>query len=288
MISQSDADEFAKYLGFNEYAARIPVGDKDIFITCDGVGTKLYLADYFKKWDTIGIDLVAMCVNDLLCCGATPLAFMDYYAVENLDLDKSKEIIKGIKKGCELAGCELVGGETAQLQGMFAQADSFDLAGFALGEAETFQSLPGHRPLLEGVPVKAGDYIIGIPSSGLHSNGFTFLHENMRGDYEPWMLDPTRIYTTEILSNLSKIKRCAHVTGGGVDRALTRLVPNRRWELYEPPFFYPRGLWQDLQEDLQVEDKEMTANFNCGWGMLIVSDTLDLDIEGHTHIGFVT
>ncbi len=281
MISQEKADDFAEYLGFSEYAARIPVGNKDIFITCDGVGTKLYLADYFEKWYTVGIDLVAMCVNDLLCCGATPLAFMDYYAVEELELDKSKEIIKGIKKGCELAGCDLVGGETAQLQGMFSRADSFDLAGFAVGEAPKW--FTNGRP-----PLKAGDYIIGIPSSGLHSNGFTFLHENMRGDYEPWMLEPTRIYTKEILTNLTKIKGCAHVTGGGVDRALNRLIPDRRWELYEPPFFYPRGLWQDLQEDLQVDDKEMTSNFNCGWGMLIVSDTPDLNIIDAVHIGFVT
>ena len=278
MISQEKADDFAEYLGFSEYAARIPVGNKDIFITCDGVGTKLYLADYFEKWNTIGIDLVAMCVNDLLCCGATPLAFMDYYAVEELGLDKSKEIIKGIKKGCELAGCDLVGGETAQLQGMFSRADSFDLAGFAVGEAPKW--FTNGRP-----PIEVGDYIIGIPSSGLHSNGFTFLHENLTGDYKPWMLEPTRIYTTEILSNLSKIKSCAHVTGGGVDRALNRLIPDRRWNLLKNPI---SPSMRALQIDLQVTDIEMTANFNCGWGMLIVSDTLDLDIPDAEHIGNIT
>ena len=224
MVNQQKADDFADYLGFDEYASCIPVGNKDIYITCDGVGTKLYLADHFKKWDTIGIDLVAMCVNDLLCCGATPKAFMDYYAVGNLDLDKSKEIIKGIKKGCEIAGCRLVGGETAQLQGMFNKSDSFDLAGFALGEVK--QRTRIHSKLQTP---NRGDYIIGIPSNGLHSNGFTFLTENLRQPPEPWMLDPTRIYTKEILSNLSKIKRCAHVTGGGILRALRRLSPERWW-----------------------------------------------------------
>ena len=133
MVNQQNADDFAEYLGFNEYASCIPVGSKDVYITCDGVGTKLYLAEHFKKYDTIGIDLVAMCVNDLLACGATPKAFMDYYAVEKLDSYKSKEILKGIEKGCEIAECRLVGGETAQLQGMFINPEGFDLCGFALG-----------------------------------------------------------------------------------------------------------------------------------------------------------
>jgi phosphoribosylformylglycinamidine cyclo-ligase len=281
LISQEKADDFAEYLGFNEYASLVlSWGNRDVYITCDGVGTKLYLADYFEKWDTIGIDLVAMSVNDLLCCGATPVAFMDYYAVQKLDLDKSKEIIKGIKKGCELAGCKLVGGETAQLQGMFARADSFDLAGFAVGNVT--QRTRIHSKLQTP---REGDYIVGIPSSGLHSNGFTFLHENLTGDYKPWMLEPTRIYTTEILSNLSKIKKCAHVTGGGIDRALNRLVPNHRWDLLKNPI---SPSMRSLQIDLQVKDAEMTANFNCGWGMLIVSDTLDLDIPDAEHIGNVT
>ena len=282
MVNQQKADDFADYLGFDEYASCIPVGNKDIYITCDGVGTKLYLADHFKKWDTIGIDLVAMCVNDLLCCGATPKAFMDYYAVGNLDLDKSKEIIKGIKKGCEIAGCRLVGGETAQLQGMFNKSDGFDLAGFALGEVK--QRTRIHSKLQTP---NRGDYIIGIPSNGLHSNGFTFLTENLRQPPQPWMLDPTRIYTKEILSNLSKIKRCAHVTGGGFDRALNRLIPNHNCHIHEQPVFYRRDLWRDLQKDLQLEDTEMTANFNCGWGMLIVSNTLDLGIPDSQHIGNV-
>ena len=209
MVDQLKADEFAKYLGFSEFAARLPRGNKDIYITCDGVGTKLYVANWYKKWDTIGIDLVAMCANDLLACGATPSAFMDYYAVDTLNLDKSKEIIKGIKKGCELAGCELVGGETAQLEGVFGSPQGFDLCGFAIGEVH-------HRTRIHSKlqTPKAGDYLVGIPSSGLHSNGFTQI-KNTLGRAE-WMLEPTRIYTKEILNNISRIKRCAHITGGGL------------------------------------------------------------------------
>ena len=275
MVNQLKADEFAKYLGFNEYAACLTRGNKDIYITCDGVGTKLYVANWYKKWDTIGIDLVAMCVNDLLACGATPAAFMDYYAVEELNLDKSKEIIKGIKKGCELAGCELVGGETAQLKGMFSSAQVFDLCGFAIGEVQ--QRTRIHSKLQ---PPNAGDHLIGIPSSGLHSNGFTPIRETL-GRAE-WMLEPTRIYTKEILSNLSRIKKCAHITGGGIVRNLKRILNGRTYHLFNRPF---EGIWEIVAS--KFDRDEMLNTFNCGWGMILITDTLDLDIEDAQHIGNV-
>lgn len=277
MVNQQKADDFAEYLNFNEYASCIPVGSKDVYITCDGVGTKLYIAEHYKKYDTIGIDLVAMCVNDLLACGATPKAFMDYYAVENLDFDKSKEIIKGIKKGCEIAECRLVGGETAQLQGMFSKSEGFDLCGFALGLVS--QRTRIHSALQ--VP-KSGDYIMGIPSSGLHSNGFTQIRDKL--PLEEGMLTPTRIYTKEILSNLHKIKKCAHVTGGGLKRALKRMLNGTPYHLsgvgmLEGP------LWETVS--LKFDYPEALSTFNCGWGMILVTDTLDLDIEDVQEIGKV-
>ena len=133
MVDQKQADDFAKYLGFSEYGAEYKVGSQTVIMTCDGVGTKLYLAEELGKYDTVGIDLVAMCENDLLCMGASADMFMDYYATERFDLEKSKQIIEGIKKGCELANCKLVGGETAQMSGLFGKMSSFDLAGFAVG-----------------------------------------------------------------------------------------------------------------------------------------------------------
>ena len=285
MVNQQKADDFAEYLNFNEYASCIPVGSKDVYITCDGVGTKLYIAEHYKKYDTIGIDLVAMCVNDLLACGATPKAFMDYYAVENLDFDKSKEIIKGIKKGCEIAECRLVGGETAQLQGMFSNPEGFDLCGFALGLVS--QRTRIHSALQ--VP-KPGDYIMGIPSNGLHSNGFTEIRKRM--PLEKWMLEPTRIYTKEILSNLHKIKKCAHVTGGGLTRALSRLLSSCRKggkvplhaELNKRVLMEHSWVFIDKEGLTFTPDKDI---FNCGWGMILITDTLDLDIEDVQQIGKV-
>jgi len=275
MVDQLKADEFAEYLGFSDFAARLPRGNKDIYITCDGVGTKLYVANWYKKWDTIGIDLVAMCANDLLACGAAPSAFMDYYAVDTLNLDKSKEIIKGIKKGCELAGCELVGGETAQLEGVFGSTQGFDLCGFAIGEVH-------HRTRIHSKlqTPKAGDHLVGIPSSGLHSNGFTQI-KNTLGRAE-WMLEPTRIYTKEILSNISRIKRCAHITGGGIVRNLKRILNGRTYHLFNRPF---EGIWEIVAS--KFDRDEMLNTFNCGWGMILITDTLDLDIEDAEHIGNV-
>ena len=272
-VDQEIADDFAKSLGFYDYGARVAVKNRNIVLTCDGVGTKLHLAEHFKKFDTIGIDLVAMCVNDLLCCGASPTAFMDYYATGTLNFDNSMEIIKGIKQGCEIAGCELVGGETALLNPMFDTKERFDLAGFAVGEVvKPMKETPG-----------LGDYVIGIPSSGLHSNGFTQIREGF-GEFEEWMLTPTRIYTKEIIDNIDYIKRCAHVTGGGVVRNLKRVLGGRNYHLFDRKL---EGIWETISKTLKMEKKEMLNIFNCGWGMLIISDIVELNIEGAEYIGNV-
>lgn len=273
-MNQELADEFAETLGFSDYAARIPMDrGRDIYLTCDGVGTKIMLADAFKKWDTIGIDLVAMCVNDLLACGAVPMAFMDYYAVEELDIHKAKEILLGVRTGCDLAGCELVGGETAQMRGLFAQSNSWDIAGFAMGRVEHPTRI--HSKLQTPI---AGDLIVGIPSSGFHSNGFTAIRERLL--IEESMLTPTRIYTDEILSNLHKIKSCAHVTGGGIIRAMKRLLPHGKNFNIEvkPPSMY---------NNLGMTDKELMSTFNCGYGMLLVTSDLNLDIPDMQLLGEV-
>ena len=187
----------------------------------------------------------------------------------------NQEIIKGIKKGCELAGCELVGGETAQLKGMFSSAQVFDLCGFAIGEVQ--QRTRIHSKLQTP---NAGDHLIGIPSSGLHSNGFTPIRETL-GRAE-WMLEPTRIYTKEILSNLSRIKKCAHITGGGIVRNLKRILNGRTYHLFIRPF---EVIWEIVAS--KFDRDEMLNTFNCGWGMILITDTLDLDIEDAQHIGNV-
>jgi len=272
MVNQVLADEFANYLGFSGYGGEVRMSGRTLVMTTDGVGTKLLVAEHFGKFDTIGIDLVAMCANDLLCCGAEPFAFMDYYATGDLNLDKSKEILSGINKGCEIAGCALMGGETAQINPMFKRKHWFDLAGFMLGIQKKAPT-PHY--------INTGDYLVGIPSSGVHSNGFT----NLRLGTIEWDLDwmiPTRIYTKEILSNLNYIKSCAHITGGGVHGNLPRVLAGHKYDidLTLSPW------WKEIKNYLGMTLDEMESTFNCGWGMIIVtSHPNKLKIEDAKVIG---
>jgi len=274
MVDQAKADAFGKELGFGGYGGEFMVGDHKMVMTTDGVGTKLLIAEEFKKYDTVGIDLVAMCANDLICCGATPLTFMDYYATGDLDLDKSRLILEGIKFGCRQAGCELTGGETAQLKPMFLHDNWFDLAGFMVGEI---------RGEFDPEPIKSGDLLVGLPSSGFHSNGFT----DIRAGYyrmKEWMLTPTRIYVDEVLSNQTLIKSCAHITGGGLTGNIPRALGNNKYQLsYE---FTP--FWKRASEVLELSHSQMKGKFNCGYGMvLVVSDFKMLDIPEAEVIGYV-
>jgi len=238
-------------------------------MTMDGVGTKLLVAEEFRKFDTIGIDLVAMNVNDLLCMGAVPIAFMDYLAVGELDLDKAKEILKGVKEGCELAGCKLVGGETAQLGPMFRRPHWFDIAGCAVGQQ-----------VKQPEKVVEGDYLVGIPSSGVHSNGFTTLRKLTTWD-EEW-LTPTRIYTDEILDNLNYIKACAHITGGGISGNLPRILHGLDYEIS----FELSPWWADLKD--RLDKYPFQTVFNCGWGMILVVENPELlDIDDAQVLGRV-
>ena len=256
MVDQAKADAFGKELGFTGYGGEFMVGDHKMVMTTDGVGTKLHIAEHFGIYDTVGIDLVAMCANDLICCGATPLTFMDYYATGDLDLDKSRSILKGIKDGCELAGCKLTGGETAQLKPMFLKDDWFDLAGFMVGEV---------RGSFDPEPIQSGDYLVGLHSSGLHSNGFTTIRKAYRDVYE-WMLEPTVIYAQDVLEIMHHIKSCAHITGGGLTGNIPRALGRKSYSLDFK--FLP--FWDNVSEIVRMDRGEMLANFNCGYGMVLV------------------
>lgn len=245
----------------------------------DGVGTKLMLALELNKHDTIGIDLVAMCVNDLIVTGAEPLFFLDYYATGKLSVDTAAEVITGIAKGCEISGCSLIGGETAEMPGMYSE-DDYDLAGFCVGVGEKSQ-------LIDGSTVAAGDTMIAIASSGVHSNGYSLVRkvlevsgDTLATEFEgstlgDALLEPTRIYVKSLLTVLetSPIKALAHITGGGLSENIPRVLPNNTvaninldsWQL--PPLFN----W--LRTNGNIADDEMLRTFNCGSGMVIIVDS---------------
>jgi len=218
----------------------------------DGVGTKIELARHFNKYNTIGIDLVAMVVNDIMVHGGTPALFLDYYAVGVLDVDISKQIIKGIKTGCDIAGCSLVGGETAEMP-LIYENGKFDLAGFGVGFADPINLLPKQ--------IIPGDVIIGLPSSGLHSNGFTLINTlEPRRKY----LEPTKIYT-ECLQLRPLVYGFAHITGGGMEN-ISRVAKNHR--LFDWDF--PK-VFKQVQKKLNMSKEEMLKTFNCGYGMVAIT-----------------
>jgi phosphoribosylformylglycinamidine cyclo-ligase len=246
----------------------------------DGVGTKLKIAIETGVHDTIGIDLVAMCVNDLLAQGAEPLFFLDYYATGKLDIEVARSVIAGIADGCKQAGCALIGGETAEMPGMYTGKD-YDLAGFAVGAVERGEILPR-------TDVVAGDVLIGLPSSGVHSNGYSLVRRLVSEALLKWdapapfggsatlaqaLLVPTRIYVKPVLKAVREtggIKALAHITGGGLSENLPRVLPDGiaahvdlgAWQA--PPVFG----W--LQQAGRLDDAEMLRTFNCGIGMILV------------------
>ena len=241
----------------------------------DGVGTKLKLAMDMKKHDTIGIDLVAMCVNDLIVQGAEPLFFLDYYATGKLDIDNGVDIVKGIAEGCLQSGAALIGGETAEMPGMY-QGEDYDLAGFCVGIVEKDEAIDGSK-------VKAGDTLIGIASSGPHSNGYSLIRKILEvsaaslddafGDSTLGnaLLTPTRIYIKPLLALFKEldVHALSHITGGGLLENLPRVLPkdcaakidSKSWQLPE--------IFQWLQTQGNVEKNEMYRTFNCGVGMVL-------------------
>ena len=214
--------------GFGSFydISKIKIKDPVIVSCTDGVGTKIELANKFKKFDTIGIDLVAMCVNDLIVQGAKPLFFLDYIAVGKLNLVKVKKIINGIFNGCRLSDCKLVGGETAEMPGVYSK-EKFDLAGFSVG-------IVSKKKILKKENVEKGDIIMAIPSSGIHSNGYSLIRSIIKDiklteELKSELIKPTKIYVKEILELTNKrlINAAAHITGGGLIENLLRSVPNK-------------------------------------------------------------
>ncbi len=259
----------------------------------DGVGTKLKIAIDTGRHSTIGIDLVAMCVNDLVVQGAEPLFFLDYFAVGRLDVATARDVVAGIAEGCRMAGCALIGGETAEMPGMYKAGD-YDLAGFAVGAAERGEILPR-------ADIAIGDVLIGLPSSGVHSNGYSLVRKLVEraelkwDDAAPWeqsrsvadgLLEPTRIYVRAVLAALRStggggaggaIKALSHITGGGLAENLPRVMPDHvtaRVDLSS----WPRSAVMDwLQHAGQLDDGEMLRTFNCGIGMVMVADKARAD-----------
>ncbi|MCW8839925.1 MAG: phosphoribosylformylglycinamidine cyclo-ligase [Gammaproteobacteria bacterium] len=242
----------------------------------DGVGTKLKLAMDLNKHDTIGIDLVAMCVNDLIVGGAEPLFFLDYYATGHLNVDAAADVVKGIADGCELSGCALTGGETAEMPGMY-QGDDYDLAGFCVGVVEKSK-------IIDGSKVEAGDAIIGIASSGPHSNGYSLIRKvlevsgaSLSDDFHGHplgevLLAPTRIYVKPLLSLIEQVDvhSLCHITGGGLPENLPRVLPAGCRAVIDGKAWQRPAIFDWLQQQGNIADAEMYRTFNCGIGMVVV------------------
>lgn len=235
----------------------------------DGVGTKLLIAETMKKYDTVGVDLVAMSVDDVVVTGAEPLLFLDYIAVGKLEADMLVRVMKGIVRGCREAGCALVGGETAELPGMYAK-DKFDLAGFCLGIVDK-------EKIIDGRYCRAGDKVIGLASSGLHSNGYSlvrkvFREDEIKGKLGLELLRPTRIYTQPILKVLKKvrIKAIAHITGGGFYDNIPRVVPDGLSVVIKKGAWPVPPIFRKIREKGGVPEREMFRTFNMGVGMVII------------------
>lgn len=245
----------------------------------DGVGTKLKLAIATGKLDTVGIDLVAMCVNDVLAQGAEPLYFLDYFATGRLDPERGKAIVSGIAEGCRQSGCALIGGETAEMPGMYSGED-FDLAGFVVGAAERGRLLPRHDAM------KPGDALIGLASSGPHSNGYSLIRKVAERSGLSWaddapfvpgrslgeaLLEPTRIYVKSTLPLIheGRIKGLAHITGGGITENTPRMLPGGLSFDVDYATFERPAVFEWLQEAGGIEEAEMRRTFNCGIGMIL-------------------
>jgi phosphoribosylformylglycinamidine cyclo-ligase len=241
----------------------------------DGVGTKLKLAIETGKHNTIGIDLVAMCVNDLIVCGAEPLFFLDYYATASLNVDLAAQVVEGIGVGCELSGCSLIGGETAEMPGMYQQGD-YDLAGFAVGVVEK-------DDIIENSRVKPGDKLIGLASSGPHSNGYSLIRKVLEvsntsldssfggSTLSDVLLAPTEIYVKAIqsLKGKASVHALAHITGGGIVENLPRVLPEQTQAVINLDAWERPEIFNWLQREGNIQDTEMLRTFNCGVGMIV-------------------
>ncbi len=271
--------KFSNIGGFGSITS-IPQGiNQPKIVACtDGVGTKIEIANSLNKYDTIGIDLVAMSVNDLIVQGAKPLLFLDYISINKIDLKKLKSIIKGILKGCRLSGCELVGGETAEMPGTYEKG-KFDIAGFAVGVVSKNKILNKNR-------IKNNNLILAVPSSGLHSNGFSLVRYlinqkkiNIKNNkfLKSELLRPTKIYVDEVLKLIDQnlINGCANITGGGLSDNIKRIIPDEMIADINLDQIKTLNIFKWLKKN-GISEKEMIKTFNCGVGFCLIINPKDL------------
>ncbi|MHB0740270.1 phosphoribosylformylglycinamidine cyclo-ligase [Peptostreptococcus stomatis] len=252
-----------------------------LLASTDGVGTKLKIAQLMDKHDTVGIDLVAMCVNDLICQGARPLFFLDYIALGKLVPEHIEKVVAGIADGCKMSGCALIGGETAEMPGMYGE-DDYDLAGFSIGIADK-------KKIVSGQDVKAGDLLVGISSSGIHSNGFSFIRKIFLEEYKydldkhidelgmslgDAMLTPTKIYVKLALDALAKhnIKAIAHITGGGLVENIVRVIPKGLGLDIDTKSWDKPVIFKMIEAFDAIEKRELHKSFNMGVGLVMIVD----------------
>ncbi len=264
---------------------QLPTGYKEPVLVSgtDGVGTKLKLAMDVGIHDSIGIDLVAMCVNDLLVTGAEPLFFLDYYATGKLNVDIASSVVTGIGKGCEQSGCALVGGETAEMPGMY-EGEDYDLAGFCVGVVEK-------SGIIDGSSVRIGDKLIGIASSGPHSNGYSLIRKIIDVSGDPLdspfgdstlgetLLAPTRIYVKPVLNIIKQfqVNALAHIPGGGLLENIPRVLPRNTRAVIDTNSWEQPAIFDWLQQQGNVESREMYRTFNCGIGMVMAVSADEAD-----------
>ena len=289
-VNINAADKFVKFISsissnnqgkkkFNNIGgfgsiSNIPTNLKNpkIVACTDGVGTKVEIANVLNRYDTIGIDLVAMSVNDLIVQGARPLLFLDYISINKIDLKKLKSILKGIVKGCKISNCELVGGETAEMPGTYEKG-KFDIAGFAVG-------LVDKKKILTEKNIKKNDLILAIPSSGVHSNGYSLVRYVLKKEkinlknnsfLKKELLRPTKIYVKEVLSLIDNglLKACANITGGGIADNVKRIIPDGFVADIDLKKIKTKKIFKWLKKN-NIEDKEMLKTFNCGVGFCLI------------------
>ena len=255
------------------------IKNPQLVASTDGVGTKIEIANELNKFDTIGIDLVAMCVNDLIVQGAKPIIFLDYISINKIDLKKLNQIMKGIIKGCRISNCELVGGETAEMPGTYSKG-KFDIAGFSVG-------LVDKKKILNKSKIKTNDLILGVPSNGIHSNGYSLIRYLLKKKkikfkknkfLKKELIKPTKIYVREILNLIDKklINGCANITGGGLKENIVRVLPSNvsaNIDLYKVK---PNSIFKWLHYQ-GVSDMEMLKTFNCGVGFCIIVKSKNLN-----------
>ncbi len=273
-------------------AFSLPAGYKQptLLAATDGVGTKLKLAIDSKRYDTVGIDLVAMCVNDLICNFAEPMFFLDYYATAKLEVNVAKDVVSGIAKGCKMSECALIGGETAEMPGMYS-GDDFDLAGFSVGIAEQSE-------IDRSSKLAAGQVLIALPSSGVHSNGYSLVRklffERLGMDYEEefegkplieTLLTPTNIYVKTFKKLKHKIKALAHITGGGIVENLPRVLTKDLSAKVDASKIQTLPIFDFMAK--HVDKEEMYRTFNMGVGMVLVVDSADADFVCRESGGYV-